>query len=350
MAALDQIVGAKIRQGIVVDAEPRALRHIGVTNIPKTEPGITDLMQSLDRLCAHITLDVFTTAGLDTQWRTVEELGSELGIASRHETLFSEMSRILIRAGYAEPNGQAMRLGAKVIDIPSFNTMAARIEKKHPRIAPHIRLLKACADKYTDVLSGRLPATEAIFPNGDTSLAEAIYGDTPFTAPGNRQLAEVLSDIVSTGEANILEVGAGTGATTAVALDTLRQAKTPFRYCYTDIAHALLMAGKRRFGESDDLEYRLFDLNAPCAEQGFQPNSFDVVIASNVLHTAPDLDEALRNITESIAPGGTLIIIELTRVMAFNTMIFGLLDEWWAPANHPERLPRSEERCVGKEC
>lgn len=83
----------------------------------------------------------------------------------------------------------------------------------------------------------------------------------------------------------ILEIGAGTGGTTAAALNDL---VTPSgerlysEYCYTDISAGFFVAAKERFKEFQNIEYAILDISKDPIEQGFEAESFDLIMAANV--------------------------------------------------------------------
>jgi len=83
----------------------------------------------------------------------------------------------------------------------------------------------------------------------------------------------------------VLEVGAGTGGTTAKCLAALT---SPFgerlysTYTYTDVSSGFMNAAKERFADYDGIEYVTLDITKDPTLQGFQLGSYDLVICSNV--------------------------------------------------------------------
>lgn len=79
------------------------------------------------------------------------------------------------------------------------------------------------------------------------------------------------------------------------------------------------------------MEFRLLDIRRDPSEQEFKLNSYDLIIASNVLHATPSLKETLENTRALLKPGGRLVVIEVThREHARIGFIFGLFTDWWA--------------------
>lgn len=94
-------------------------------------------------------------------------------------------------------------------------------------------------------------------------------------------------DLVSHNKSNlrILEIGAGTGATTALILDGLVSAygeRMFYKYTYTDISAGFFVQAKERFKNVQGMEYAVLDIGKDPAEQGYELGSYDLIIATNV--------------------------------------------------------------------
>ena len=118
----------------------------------------------------------------------------------------------------------------------------------------------------------------------------------------------------------ILEVGAGTGATSAAILPGLPRNA---RYCFTDVSRFFLKRAARQFVGFGHLQYALFDIDRPPAEQGLEGQSFDVIVGANALHTAQYLDRTLQYLQSLLAPFGVLIAVETTVNTALQMITFG---------------------------
>jgi len=86
----------------------------------------------------------------------------------------------------------------------------------------------------------------------------------------------------------VLEIGAGVGSTTSTILPSLYSEtgeRMYFSYTYTDTSSSFLDIAKERFKKHEALEYTVLDISRDPSEQGFQPGSFDLIIASDVSRT-----------------------------------------------------------------
>lgn len=83
----------------------------------------------------------------------------------------------------------------------------------------------------------------------------------------------------------ILEIGAGTGGTTALLMKYLKsqyQERMYSNYTFTDISSGFLIKAKERFSFAESMEFSILDISKDPLEQGFQVESYDLIIASNV--------------------------------------------------------------------
>ena len=60
------------------------------------------------------------------------------------------------------------------------------------------------------------------------------------------------------------------------------------------------------------MTYKIFDAEKTPSSQGFEENSYDVVIASNARHAISSLQKALENTRRLLKPGGYLLISDIT--------------------------------------
>ena len=136
--------------------------------------------------------------------------------------------------------------------------------------------------------------------------------------------------------AKILEVGGGTGGCTQVILDALDEARrrsgeAPFgQYDFTDISSGFFEAAKERFETWQDvMQFRKLDIEADVGGQGFEPGSYDVIVACQVLHATANIRRTLRHVRSLLKPGGHLILVETTNDQTDLFFVFGLLPGWW---------------------
>ncbi|KXJ86841.1 KR domain-containing protein [Microdochium bolleyi] len=134
----------------------------------------------------------------------------------------------------------------------------------------------------------------------------------------------------------ILEIGAGTGGTTDIVLGSItsdpasQNQRMYASYTYTDVSAGFFGAAQERFKRhAGSMEFRVLDISQDPSEQGFEEHSYDLVIASNVLHATPTLAGTLRNVHRLLKPDGRLYLEELTTETKAWNYIMGILPGWW---------------------
>ncbi|KAF1957271.1 hypothetical protein CC80DRAFT_592570 [Byssothecium circinans] len=130
----------------------------------------------------------------------------------------------------------------------------------------------------------------------------------------------------------IFEVGAGTGGATSCILPALGDAFST--YTYTDISAGFFNRVQDRFQSYlNRMNFATYDVDRTPAEQGFEERTYDVVVASNVLHATAYMDNTMANVRRLLRPGGYLIALEaITNYSLATHAIFGTLPGWWAGA------------------
>ena len=79
---------------------------------------------------------------------------------------------------------------------------------------------------------------------------------------------------------------------------------------------------------------KVLDIEKPPSDQGYEPHSYDVVIASNVLHATSSIQKTLAHVRQLLRPGGYLLLAELTDLASIRyASILGTLPEWWLGTN-----------------
>ena len=114
-----------------------------------------------------------------------------------------------------------------------------------------------------------------------------------------RPMLELTAEAVR-GASRVLEVAAGTGLVTQVLA---REAQHVIATDYAPEMVAALKARAATLGAS----------NVTCEQADlyalrYDPSSFDVVVAANVLHLVPDLPGAVTALARVLQPGGTLVV------------------------------------------
>jgi acyl carrier protein len=76
------------------------------------------------------------------------------------------------------------------------------------------------------------------------------------------------------------------------------------------------------------VQYRLLNIEQAPDPALYPPHGFDVVVASNVLHATLDLPQTIANARALLAPGGMLLMLEVTDHMPWFDITTGLIEGW----------------------
>lgn len=170
------------------------------------------------------------------------------------------------------------------------------------------------AMNLTGLLNGSVKATYLLFPEGRRDLAGALYKETLIAWYMNQKISEYVNKIIDGKEnINILEVGAGTGATSDVVIDSISKNnndKKIAKYLYTDLSNFFLKNAQERYEDNQWVETRILDLDSNIKDQGFENKSQDIIIAAGVINNVKNIDSVLLQLKELLKDDGVILISE----------------------------------------
>ena len=295
---------------------------------------IREMIGAVEACCVSYLVHFIDDAGvLRSGSVSVSDLRSLFGVIGKYDKLFSRIIRILATRDILSVDNDRVSVTDRyqaVLSEGDAEKKAEQTMEQYPDSRHQLTLLGMCFRDYAAVLSGKKTSIEVMFPDGDLSYVENIYQNDPVTDHYNVQLASCVAEIAKkTGrKISILEIGAGTGATTEAVLNCKELSGNISRYCYTDVSAKFLKYGKEKFASYPFMEQEMLDISSFPVPERFS-GQFDVVIASNVLHATRDIAETLANAAILLKEGGTILINEVVRENIFSDLTFGLLDGWW---------------------
>src|SRR5579871_798844 len=208
-----------------------------------------------------------------------------------------------------------------------------------PQCEAELSLLARCANHLSDVVTGEADPLQVLFPGGSAANLEKLYRTAPAARAINLLAAEAAAKALEGRPperlVRILEIGAGTGSTTASVIPRLPADCT--EYVFTDVSPLLVSKAQEKFHAFPSLRYRVLDIERDPAAQGFDARAFDLILASNVLHATSNLRQTLGHLRRLLAPSGLLLVVENTRRQRWLDLIFGLTEGWWKFADHDIR-------------
>jgi acyl transferase domain-containing protein/SAM-dependent methyltransferase/acyl carrier protein/NADP-dependent 3-hydroxy acid dehydrogenase YdfG len=259
-----------------------------------------------------------------------QALMSKLQIVDQHARLFTRMLQILEEEGLvrrAEEDWEVVRPWPKSGSWPTIRDLRHRFPDYHAELD----LFDRCSSRLAEVLQGTCNPLELLFPEGSLKPTGNVYQDSPMSRVPNglvRELVRATIETLPEGRVlRILEIGAGTGGTTAHLLPLLKE--VPCEYVFSDVSRLFLEGAREKFSDFPFLRFVLLDVEHPPEAQGFASQQFDLIIAANVLHATRDLRQTLGHVRNLLVPGGLLALMEGYQVTRWIDLVFGLTEGWW---------------------
>lgn len=264
---------------------------------------------------------------------------------SLHEKVIPQLYIILEDAGLisllvSDDDERTWIRTASPVPETSAATLHQRLLDDSPRHTSETQLLRTTASSLAGCLSGTADALALLFKDAKAkSLLQDVYTNAPMFRTGTLLLARYLSTIIRglisedvATDINILELGGGTGGTTAHLLETIASiagtaGKLKITYTFTDLSSSLVAAAKRRFSSCTFLQFAVLDVEKSPSPEWL--SRFDVVLSTNCIHATRNLVTSTSHIRQMLRPHGVLCLIELTRNLFWFDLVFGLLDGWW---------------------
>ncbi|KAK2773270.1 putative PKS/NRPS-like protein biosynthetic cluster [Emmonsiellopsis sp. PD_33] len=193
------------------------------------------------------------------------------------------------------------------------------------------QMICAVGERLVPILRGAVQPLEIML---EDSLLTRSYEQNTANSYGSRVLAKLvrhLSNIKP--NLSVLEIGAGTASATLPVLEELSSGTGDLpaflSYTFTDISAGFFENARVKLRKwTQRITYKKLDISQDPEPQGFVPQNYDVIIASNVLHATPSIAKTLDHVRALLKPHGKLLLIEaITHRPA--SLPFALLPGWW---------------------
>jgi SAM-dependent methyltransferase/acyl carrier protein len=339
------------------------------------------VVKRASRQAEHVPIDMDLTA-FATMWEALEALTEariiqalrDFGLFLRHGERHS-VEDTLCSAGIGKSYGDVIsrwleRLATSRILAREGSEYFAREPLQDPNLgaalerarralagAPALwHYVDRCCASLDAVLRGASNPLETLFPGGSFETAEFLYQNWALPRYFNGILQSTLESMAQAAARDgrslrILEVGAGTGSTTASMLPALSGVDA--EYWFTDLSDLFLARAERKFSDYPFVRYQVFDLDRDPGEQGVPSHAFDVVVAANVLHATRDLGSTLERVKSLLTSGGILLAYEVTEHLPWFDVTVALIEGWQKHADdlrqrHPLLKPDAWAKVLGE--
>ncbi|KAI8275512.1 Compactin diketide synthase [Colletotrichum sp. SAR11_240] len=221
--------------------------------------------------------------------------------------------------------------GPRLPEESSSTLSLASLRPLADAIGPAGTLLRIIGEKLVPIMRNEVQSLELMMQDG---LLWQHYQDEAAFRRGNQAMARYARTLAATkSNLRILEVGGGTAGTTKPVLEALSSPEVfPFaEYVFTDISSGFFEKGREKLARwSDRMIFERLDISKDPAMQStvFAKGSFDLVVASLVMHATPDLAVSLAHVRSLLKPGGRLLMLESMHMAPLDLAYLGL-PGWW---------------------
>ncbi|GAC43841.1 bifunctional Gfo/Idh/MocA family oxidoreductase/class I SAM-dependent methyltransferase [Paenibacillus popilliae] len=310
------------------------LQEAALTEIHDLDAGqVSECVERLD--AAALSSMLFALQSQGTLTTPEHEYGeadilAAAKVASRHRQIIVRWLQILAERGYLIKRRDCF-LGTDLLTKDKVEQRwKSALEAWSGTLGSRkiIDYLITNAEQLPQLMSGEQQAALLLFPEGRMDIAHALYRDTAMSHYLNKSVADAVmrvaaakqavSDTFTSQEASlrILEIGAGTGATTDAVvcrLKTTLSNRLKPDYLFTDISPFFITAARERYQDCPWMRYHIVDIDQSLCAQGLQRGSVDIVIAAGMLNNARDTDGVVQGLMECLVPGGVMLITEPVR-------------------------------------
>jgi acetoacetyl-CoA synthetase len=313
---------------------------------PASEPPMHGLAW-VARGVSGSALPVDFLAPLEAVRERVQRVASRVADQASHVAQLESLALAYVREAFAALDASgapvapqhrraAARLRAVLAEQKTASALSAaeqvaQIQRLAPQLHHELALISRCGSALVDVLTGTRDPLSLLFAQGAAAEMAALYRDSLTFGSLNALMPTAVESLIAALPPNrtvrILELGAGTGGTTAHVLPQLDPART--EYVITDVGAYFLNHAREAFGRYPFVQCAVFDVEKSPQAQEWRGGQFDIVIAANVLHATVDLERTLRNVRELLKPGGALVLLEGSEPRLWLDITFGLTDGWW---------------------
>lgn len=297
------------------------------------------LVESLDAWCSSLVLQTLREGGIDIRPHAVttrQAISTTLRVLPKFERLVDAMLLMAREDGLLCFNGDNILVSEKVSVVKPLAEQKAKLDQSFPQFAGLFQFLDHCAQHRLDAISGRIEAIGVLFPGGTTDVVDA-YERATVTHTSERiyiqllcAVAKRIAESARGRTLRILEVGGGRGSLTFPLVETL--AGFAIQYHFTDLGRVFVEDAREeasRRGLHHRMHFNVFDIAKDPVAQGFAEQSFDLIVAYNVIHATPNVGETVDLLGRLLVPRGSMAIVELVKVRRWDTLTWGLAEGWW---------------------
>ena len=251
----------------------------------------------------------------------------------KHGQVVQRLWDILADHGIVYPYDSKLIRSSKPLPTKSSSNLLSELNTLFPNYANENRLMSVTAPHFADGLVGKTDHITLLFGNqfGQDCLND-FYNNSPQLAVMTSHLlnffGKLLAEKTSEGTLRILEVGAGFGGTTKRLAEMLARDGRPVEYTFTDVSSLLVKEARKKFSMYPWMDFQVLNLERDPPASLL--STYDVVIGTNVVHATSNIVNSTKRMKSLLKKGGFIVLSEVTRIVDWYDLVYGLLDGWWA--------------------
>ncbi|MEA5621832.1 polyketide synthase [Nostoc sp. UHCC 0251] len=295
-----------------------------------TYPAKHRLLESLTNAYIIETLSKFGVYTQADERYSVDSLLTQLNISPNYRQLLLHWLKRLTQLGLLQQEQEETFVSKCSLPNCEIDVLLQEMSEVFADVPLLLNYFQNCGSQLTKILTGQKTALETLFPGGSLDTAEYLYQKWAvaryFNGIASRILESIVRVLPSDKPLRILEIGAGTGGTTVSLLPLLPPERT--RYYFTDLSDFFFVRAREKFKAYPFVHYGVLNIEESPEAAAYSLHSFDVVVATNVLHATHNLDETLEHVYSLLAPGGILLLNEVTNHVPWFDISTRLIEGW----------------------
>ncbi len=260
------------------------------------------------------------------------DVAKEFQIIAGLERYIDYFLFVMDKYGYIDKRDDTYRVTEKISEDQDPYSIRAELANTTDLFEGQLNLFDHVMENMEEALNGSKMALSILYPPGKQDYLVKMHEGTIQNKEDDyllNLLYETIKSLVrSKKKIKILEAGAGYGTVLRKIAPLLRDCEV--EYYFTDLGEKYLELFMR-YAVQEKLDYIKFyvlDIEKDPRLQGIE-ESFDIVLAYNVLHATYSIKSCLENMSTLLKPGGIIGVLERTVVRSYVDMVWGMADGWW---------------------
>lgn len=259
----------------------------------------------------------------------------------KYDRLMKRLEEILQSHGIIEIRDGAIFRGLAMPPTKTSSELHEAFAQRYPQYVPEANLMRLAGQQLAECLKGDKDPVALLFGSqASSTIMEDYYHNSPMLSSSTDMLVAyirtLLREVKTTPEhpLRILEAGAGTGGTTARLAEALSSMGIPCEYTFTDISPVMVSKAKSKFAKYSWMNFVTLDLEVEMRHDW--RSQYHIIISTNCVHATKNRSTSCCRLKDALAEQGIMILSEVTTVIDWYDLAFGLLDGWWLAGNGTE--------------